>query len=291
MTATGKKIRHFIEYVALLTFFAICRILPLDMASNLGAWIGGMVGPLLPVSKRAHDNLKRALPDHPEPRKIILDMWKNLGRVVAEYPHLDTIAKERTEFIGDAIFAQVTKQKNASLFIGAHMANWEVYATAFHRHFGRMGGTYRAPNNPLVNDLINKSRSLKGEIPLFPKSREGGRNMMQALKSGLPMGILIDQKYNEGVAVDFFGRPAMTNPVFAQLAQKYHYDLIPCQIIRTKGAHFVMKAYEPIITENKPIEDIIREAHIYLEDWIKQHPEQWLWLHSRWGTQDKGSAH
>lgn len=276
--------KHFLEYIALLLFFGLCKIMSLDKASAFGGWLGRTIGPRLATSRKAMRNLENALPDLEDKDAVIREMWDNLGRTLAEYPHLEQIGRERVRIVNEEMFQKVAASDSASIFIGGHFANWEMYSVAFTLHFGEMGGTYRAPNNPRVDTLINRLRSLNGRIPLYSKSREGGRGMIQALKDGQPMGILIDQKYNEGLAVDFFGRPAMTNPVFAQLAKKNNYPLIPAQIIRENGANFTMIAYDPIPTEGRTIEEIMREAHIYLEEWIKQNPGQWLWLHRRWDS-------
>ena len=97
------------------------------------------------------------------------------------------------------------------------------------------------------------------------------------------MCFLIDQKYNEGVAVPFFGKPAMTNPAFVIMARKYNYPLIPIQIIRENGANFRIIIHEELkAPKDRPVEEVIAQAHGLLEDWIAKRPAQWLWLHRRW---------
>lgn len=111
--------------------------------------------------------------------------------------------------------------------------------------------------------------------------------MMETIKQGGILGILIDQKYNQGLNVPFFGHPAMTNPFFVQLAQKYGAPLVPIRGIRLENGGFCLKIYPPVPTleDNgtpRPIENVIQQAHTLLAGWIREKPEQWLWLHRRW---------
>ena len=113
--------------------------------------------------------------------------------------------------------------------------------------------------------------------------------MIESARSGRSIVILMDQKYNEGLAVPFFGMDAMTNPVFVHIAQKYKLPLIPVQTIRTKGAHFILRFHEPLkLFENDqtlPKETVVAHANALLENWIRENPGQWLWLHRRWDSE------
>ena len=115
--------------------------------------------------------------------------------------------------------------------------------------------------------------------------------MMAALKQGRVLGMLIDQKYNEGLAVPFFGQPAMTNPVFVQMAQRYNGFLIPARAERLGGAHFRLTLHPPLALADqaghpRTAEDVLAEAHRLLEEWIRERPEQWLWIHKRWDSKN-----
>jgi KDO2-lipid IV(A) lauroyltransferase len=143
---------------------------------------------------------------------------------------------------------------------------------------------YRAPNNPFSDKLLKWARSMGGKLKTIPKSKTGTRQLVKALQEGAHIGMLIDQKYNEGIEADFMGRPAMTSPVYAQLAQKFDIPLIPLRIERTEGPNFRVTVFPPLETRNKNIEEIIDESHKLLGNWIKEKPEQWLWLHRRWDS-------
>jgi KDO2-lipid IV(A) lauroyltransferase len=279
-----KKFRYALEALLLIILLGISKILPVDWASALGGFLGRAIGPRLAASRKAMTNINIALPDKndAEVQEIITGMWENLGRVMMEYPHLRKIAKERTEIIGADKIKNIKNQP--AILIAAHLGNWECCPPTLHTKLdGVFTPIYRAPNNPVSDWLLNKMRSLNGEIKTIPKSRTGTRNIVKAMQENNFIGLLIDQKYNEGEAVNFFGRPAMTSPIFAQLAQKFDCPLIPLRIERLKGCNFRITAGEAMDTRDKMPVEIIEEAHRLFENWIEERPEQWLWLHRRWG--------
>lgn len=285
-----KKIRYALEALFLYLLFAFFKIMPPETASNIGGWLGRTIGPHLAASRKARNNIKLALPhaDETEQNRIIKGMWDNLGRVIAEYPHLERISRDYTTIEGLEILDEINAHQLPVVFIGAHIANWEINSVASLTRLRKpIEITYRAPNNPWTARLLDKARTLDGRITAHPKSRDSGRKILQTLKDGGRIGILIDQKYNEGVEVEFFDTPAMTNPVFVQLCQKYKCPLIPVRTMREQSCHITLTIYPPLALFNEtgealPVEDVIKQAHDSLESWIREKPEQWLWLHRRW---------
>lgn len=286
-----KNIRYFFEVLLLYILFIFFKILPPATASNIGGWIGRTIGPKLAASRKARRHIKRALPNTTpqELDDIIKGMWDNLGRVIAEYPHLEHISRTRTEIIDLGQLDQhIQDAATPILFIGGHLANWEVNSAATLTQLNHpIDLTYRAPNNPWVAKMLDKARTLNGRLKAYPKSRDSGRLIMKVLKNAGSLGILIDQKYNEGIEVDFFDMPAMTNPIFVQLCQRYKCPLIPVRNERLNGCSFRLTSYPPLETFNadqtpRAVEDVIKDAHQLLETWIKERPEQWMWLHHRW---------
>lgn len=288
-----KKIRYLAEYLALRFALLIFRLMPLDAASATGGGLGRAIGPRLAASRKAMRNLENALPEltADERREIVRGMWDNLGRVIAEYPHLEQIVRERLTVTADESAARLMRDNAPCMMIGAHCANWEVGGLTMYFHFGKtVDLTYRAPNNPWVDERLLKLRTLNGLLRAHAKSRSGGQELIRAMREGRYTGMLIDQKYNEGLAVPFFNRPAMTNPAFVQLSVKFGYHIVPWQVERLKGAHFHITIYPPLETKNRETVDVMADAHQYLERWIRKRPEQWLWLHRRWGPDITGES-
>ncbi len=285
-----QSIRYFIEAVLLYALYGFFKILPVESASNLGGWLGRVIGPLLGASGKAERHLSLAMPDLSQDQKktIIVQMWDNLGRVIAEYPHLRHIAGKRTTIESDIDLNIYKGSDKGIVFVAAHIGNWEIGCIAPYLQTGlEIDSTYRAPNNPWVADFLLRLRTLNGVLKSYPKSRQGGMSLIKAMKQKRNIVILIDQKYNEGIAVPFFGQDAMTNPIFVQLGQKYGLDVIPVHILRTGSARFCLRIEEPLRLEDddgraRSEYDVIKDAHAVLEGWIREQPGQWLWLHRRW---------
>lgn len=286
-----KKIRYAFEGLLCFILFGFFKIFPAHISSNIGGFLARSIGPRLAASRKADRNLETSLPnlDLKERKMIIRDMWDNLGRVFAEYPHLKTIA-EKHLIIKNAHNFENAKDTGA-VFIAGHIANWELWSAMTQVHFDTvLDITYRAPNNPYIDKILHNARNIDGKVRAHPKSRESGRKIMQVLKDKGLLAIMIDQKYNEGVAVPFFGRNAMTNPVAFNLAQRFQVPLIPTSCVRHDGVNFTVTFHDPIPTHNndgtkRPLDDMMRDANSMLEGWIKENPAQWIWLHKRWDSE------
>lgn len=288
-----KALTHLLQAAVLYPLYGFFALLPPDVASALGGWLGRRIGPHLGVHRRARENLGVAFPDLSPVAydSVLLGMWDNLGRVFGEYPHLEFLASARTTFEDPHNILKGAGRTGPVLFISGHLGNWEIFGPAFSHHVGRpLHLTYRAMNNPWAEILLRRARTLSDKIPAYPKGREGGRKMMETLRDGQALGILVDQKYNEGVAVNFFGRPAMTTHVFIPMAQKYDAPIIPARLRRTGGARFVITIEAPLVQETPPAaalptENILQMMNALLESWIRDEPTQWLWVHRRWDSQ------
>lgn len=285
-----KKARYLFEAGILYVLYFIFSLASPVAASNMGGWVGLTLGPRLGISKRARRHLETYMPhlSTEEREKTVIEMWDNIGRVFAEYPHLEAIARDRITVDHVEIIEQAIADKKGGILIAAHLGNWETNGAALLMQQNEvLNLTYRALNNPYADALLSKARTMNGRLRAYPKARSSGKDIMKALMNKELVGILIDQKYNEGVAVPFFGVPAMTNPVFVSLCQKYKCPLIPVQNIRTGPAQFKIVVHEPIQLFDEtgtplPIETVIQSAHTLLEQWIRDYPGQWLWLHKRW---------
>ena len=269
-------------------------LLPLDWASAIGGWLGRTIGPHTGMSRRAWRNLQRAFPDKPPPEldTIVRDMWDNLGRVAAEYPHVtrltDMDGDSRIEVIGAEHVEKVRESGKSGIFFSAHVGNWELFAPMAKRHGVPVAVIYRAPNNLLVDMMIRRFR-LAGATELLRKGPEGARRAIKVLREQRHLGILVDQKMNDGIAVPFFGRDAMTAPALAQLALRFDCFVIPVRIERVKGARFRITVLPPM--QFSPRKDADRQAetlaimtrvNAIIEEWIRERPAQWLWMHRRW---------
>jgi KDO2-lipid IV(A) lauroyltransferase len=281
-----------IEGIAARALFGLFRLLPLDAASAVGGFLARSIGPRLGASKRAVVNLRRAMPEigDDEIRRIVRGMWDNLGRVVAEYPHLHEIEvygnDGRVERDGVDAFLAARARDRRYIFFSAHYGNWEITSLAATQSGFEVAQIYRAANNPFVDRLIQEMRSgIGGE--LIPKGAVAARRAVAAIQAGRSLTMLVDQKMNDGIAVPFFGRDAMTAPALARLARRYDCIVVPARVERIAGARFRLICEPPLPvpkTEDAHADvlALMTAVNATIERWIRARPEQWFWLHRRW---------
>jgi Kdo2-lipid IVA lauroyltransferase/acyltransferase len=290
-----RMLRHagyVIEAAGAALGFGLFVLLPTDVASDIGGWLGQTIGPLLPLDRIASRNLGAAFPDKSadEIARIRRGMWDTVGRIFAEYPHLDAIAHDagqpgaRVEIAG--IEQRETLRNGPGLLFSGHLANWELFAPVCAALGIPYGQIYRNPNNPYVSWLVRRVRRLP-VTDMVPKGAEGARRALAILRDGGRLGMLIDQKMNDGVAVPFFGRNAMTAPAMARFTLRFHCPVIPARIERLKGARFRVTMYPPMTVPDTgdreaDVLTLTAEATRLIEGWIRERPEQWLWIHRRW---------
>ena len=271
--------------------FGAFGLLPLDWASAIGGALARAIGPRLGISKRARLNIRRALPelaDH-EIAKTIAQMWDNLGRVAAEYPHLRQIRVfepgGRVETHGfEHMDRAVTAGRRMIIFSG-HIANWEIGMLGAVQYGAEVAQIYRAANNPLIDRMITRFRSIGGE--LIPKGTVAARRAIAVLRRGAHVTMLADQKMNDGIPVPFFGRPAMTASALAALALRFDCDVLPARVERLGGARFRLTVFPPLPLPSSgdhhaDVATLMTRVNQTLEGWIRDRPQEWFWVHRRW---------
>ena len=273
----------------------VARSLGPVAASNLGSHIAQTIGPWLPVSRVAEANLSRALPelDARARRRVLLGVWENLGRTVAELPHVGALQRTADgpgwECEDDTELLALRDRGGPAIFFSGHLANWEIGLSVAASLGLTVSWFYRAASNPLADAAIQDMRreAMGAGVPMFAKGSTGARGAMAHLLRGGMLGMLVDQKLNEGLAVPFFGRPAMTTPALAQFALRYRCPVIPIHPVRLGPARFRVICEPPMALPDTGD----RAADVYalslavnatLERWIREQPECWLWLHRRW---------
>ena len=224
----NKYVLHPVQAAAAFTVYMFFRMLPLDWASGLGGLLARAIGPRLRLSDRARKNLRAVFPDMTaaEVERIVHGMWDNLGRLAAEFPHLQEIdvyaGNGRVTVEGGEYVDQLRDDHEAGIFYSAHIGNWEILALG-----------------------------------------------------------------NDGIAVPFFGRPAMTAPALAELALRHNCPVVAARVTRVKGATFKMTAQPPVRFEKTgdhkaDVLAAMTQINNQVEQWVRDTPEQWLWLHNRW---------
>jgi len=283
--------KFILEAVGFRLAMGVLRLFSPEAASNLGGFLGRAVGPRLGVSRRARQNLRLAFPQKTvaEIEAIVRGMWDNLGRVAAEYPHLGRITaadSDRIELVNAERVWALRDGPTAGILVSAHLANWEIMPVVAARNGVDMTGVVRDPNNPYVRPLLERLRGIAGGRRT-EKGAGSARQAVQVLRDNRVLGLLFDQKMNTGMALPFFGVKAMTLVAPAQLALRFRCPLIPMRIERLGPARFRIEARPPLALpetadRRAAVAQVMTELNGILETWIRERPEQWLWLHRRW---------
>lgn len=286
----SKPVTHFFEAVGTWGVYYLFKAMPVGVASAIGGWLGRHIGYHFGVSKIARKNLARAFPEKTaaEREEIIRGVWDNLGRLATEFPNvLDFMTGDCIETEGVEYIEELKRRGGPAIFVTAHTGNWELTGPALMRMDVRpMTVIYRNASNPLVDKMFSDGRAKLG-VTLSPKGMLGARTAVAALKDKGFLGLLVDQKMNSGIEVPFFGRGAMTGPALAIFALKFNAPIIPARVIRVGGSRFRFVVEKPLEfpeekDRDKAVLQIMTMVNQTFERWIREYPEQWLWLHNRW---------
>ena len=281
-----KRLRYALETVGAYVAYGIFAALPPETASDFGGFVLRRLGPRMGVSRTAMKNIARAMPEMTEAQreKILDGMWDNLGRVIGEYPHLKDLA-DKIEIVGLEHLA--ASRGRGSIFFSGHIGNWEICAVGSRREGIDSTLVYRRPNNLGVDGLLTRARGRGGAVGHIAKGPDGAREIISVLKRGGTIGILVDQRHNEGFPIPFFGRDAMTAPAAALFALKFGCPLYPLRVERLKECTFRLTIYPALKAEktgdtDADVRRLLTEMNGILESWVRERPEQWLWIHKRW---------
>jgi len=266
--------------------------------SSFGAWMARKFGPLLREHRIGRQNLAAAFPEKTpeEIDALLLKVWENLGRFGGEFAHLDKLwdydlehpDRGRLELSPEsiAIFEKLMNDGKGALVFSAHLANWELPALAGPAYGLASAVLFRRPNVAAIDTAVQNIRAVNmGEM--ISTGIDAPVRLAKALQRGLHVGMLVDQYYTKGVEVTFFGRTTKANPLLARLAQKVDVPIHGARIVRLPGDRFRAE----ITDEVAPVRDATGEIDVQgttqkitsiIEGWIREHPEQWLWLHRRW---------
>jgi len=267
--------------------------------ANVAGALMRKVGPLFPEHRLGRDNLRAAFPEKSdaEIEHILSGVWDNLGRMAIEFAHLDEFCvADYGPQTADAIsypeaskdrYVRIMASGKGTLGFAAHLANWEVPAVGAKRLGAKAAILYRKPNIGAISDLVIRLREpLMGE--LVPTGLDAPVKLARLAESGIHVGMLADQHYTRGVEVTFFGRKCLANPLIALLARQTGLPIHGMRVVRQQdGNSFWGEVSDEVPPERDSkgridIERTTQAVTAVIEGWVREHPEQWLWLHRRW---------
>ena len=274
------------EYLLARSILALLVTFP-----ALGQFCVKLLNRALPKLRRiARKNLELAYPEMPaaDRERIADGVFASIARLIATVARFPRINRDNVSryirYEGLEHFQEAKRQGRGVLFATAHIGNWELSAFAHGLMTEPMHVVVRPLDNPLIDRLVERYRTLSGNRVI--EKKEAARGILRALSRNEAVGILIDQNSSleEGVFVDFFGVPACANTGFAKLAARSGATVIPgFALWSSEENRYILRFYPPIDMMGDPAEDT-RRLQAKLEEVIREYPDQWLWIHRRWKT-------
>ena len=284
-----KIIKYFLQFLFIIFFFSLFKILGLNISSALGGKLFEKIGPLFRSKKLIHSNLKKAFPD------ISLDhlngitkmMWNNYGRVFAEYMFIKKFREDRSNkniiIEGQEILEDIKKKNKSVVFISGHLSNFELMAMHIEKSGIKLSAIYRPLNNIFLNKIMERIRKKYICKYQIKKGIGGMKKLMHLKKLNYSTALMIDQRVSQGIRSDFFNQKALTTTIPAQLVKKFKIPIVPIFIERINNINFKIVIKNPITFDNEETTKTITDKlNLVLEKMISYKPELWIWSHNRW---------
>jgi Kdo2-lipid IVA lauroyltransferase/acyltransferase len=280
-----------------LWLMRLLQRLNLDRTANFSGWLMRQIGPWLRGHRVAQAQLAMAFPEKSDAERaeILAGMWDNFGRIAAEYAHLDGLwdyrpGKPPGRIVMDAATAErlerLRGERKPALMFTAHLANWELVPLGGADIDREVAVVFRAPRVSSFTGPLMTARGAR-VAAFIPAGPEAPFRIREALKRNCIVGMLIDQHAVRGVDAMYFGHPCKVNPMLALFARRFECPIYGARVVRLPGERFRFDLTEPLIPPRDADGRIDVAATMQLitsviEGWVREHPEQWFWIHRRW---------
>ncbi len=282
-----KFFKYLIQAIILYFFFLVGKVLGLKISRKLFSNIFIILAPLFKSKKIINKNLSifNSEISKKEKDKIILTMWKNYGMTFIEYVFLSYFQKNNShiKILGENNLQKIIEKNKPVIFVSGHFANYELMSMEIVKKKIKLATIYRPLNNFFVNPLMEFLRRrfvCKNQIK---KGINGVRDAINYIKQDYSVALMIDQRVSEGEKINFFGKPAFTTTLPAQLALKFGLSVVPVFLERDELNNFTIQFYEEIKSSDfKNKLEMTKKLNNILESLIIKNPYQWIWTHNRW---------
>jgi len=293
--------KEWLEYAPVWLILKTLGALPRSVARGFAAFVTSLLFSLQPkLQKTAEFNLRLAFPDWTDAQRkdATRKMVRNLGWMAAEFARLLRLTKENIEDVvileEHENFLEGQRRGKGVLYLTGHIGAWELSSFAHALYGYPLHYMARPLDNKRLDALVNKYRCASGNLPIF--KNESARVMLKILKDSGTVGILADQNTlpAEGVFVEFFGKLACTTTGLARVALHTGAAVVPGYAYWDEAIQKYRLRFEPPVeliqtgdAERDVFENTQRFATV-IEEIIRKHPDQWVWVHKRWKTRPKG---
>jgi len=284
-------------YWIIRTIFQLMSYIPLSAGRFMGKALGAFIS-FIPVArlKVSRDNIKNTLGASltgAEAARLNRDVYKHFGQTLFELSHIFRIDNNNLDeyvvFEGAENLTNALARGKGVFLLSAHLGNWEMITAAVSIRYGRLSAIASPQHSPSIERLIYTIRTRFG-MEVIPK-KKGLKKMISAINQNRIVGILLDlnTKWDQGVFVDFLGRPACTNKALALMALKMDAPVIPGFSVRKEDGlyHIILEEEVRLIRTGDRTVDIEENTALFtriIEAQVKRYPDQWLWVHRRWKT-------
>ncbi len=283
----SERIKYYIANTFLSGFIGGMRLLPYEKRIATMGQIIKALAPVVGYTKRIRDNLALTCPELPEPdvNRLCKEVPDNAGRAIMEHfsPEEFVERQKGAKVSGPGVetFDAMVKEGRPMMMITAHFGHYLAARVALqNRSTKPIGCLFRRMANPYFNDRYVDAFCQTGE-PMFEQGRRGMMEMVRSLKKGGIIAIVSDLHAHGGKAMSFFGKPAATSTLNAELAIKYNAVMIPVYAIRQpNGLDFEIILHEPV--EHSDPDTMTQQINDDLEAVVRQNMGQWFWIHRRW---------
>ena len=284
-----KNIKYLFEFILIMFFFVIFKIIGLKLSSYIGGLLGNIFGPLIRKKKLIRNNILKALPNIDE-KKINLiqkNMWNSYGRILSEYVFLKELKsnnfKKNIIVEGQEVLDKIRESKKPVIFVSGHFSNYELMTLQIVKTNIPLSAVYRPLNNFFMRMVQDKIRNKYISENYIPKGVAGTRKLLKYFRKGSSIAIMIDQRVSQGEKIKFFNHDAYTTTIPAQFSKKYKCEIVPIYIERLDGTKFKIIINKPMKFKNEDsIKKITTDLNLWLESMILKNPSQWIWTHNRW---------
>tara|TARA_B100001758_G_scaffold82350_1_gene70030 strand:+ start:563 stop:1423 length:861 start_codon:yes stop_codon:yes gene_type:complete len=284
-----KNIKYLFEFILIMFFFVIFKIIGLKLSSYIGGLLGNIFGPLIRKKKLIRNNILKALPNIDE-KKINLiqkNMWNSYGRILSEYVFLKEFKsnkfKKNIIVEGQEVLDKIRDSKKPVIFVSGHFSNYELMTLQIVKTNIPLSAVYRPLNNFFMRMVQDKIRNKYISENYIPKGVAGTRKLLKYFRKGSSIAIMIDQRVSQGEKIKFFNHDAYTTTIPAQFSKKYKCEIVPIYIERLDGTKFKIIINKPMKFKNEDsIKKITTDLNLWLESMILKNPSQWIWTHNRW---------
>ena len=282
-----KFLNYFFQSLLIYFFFIVGKLIGLRLSRKLFGMIFQKIAPTFKSKEIIKNNLRTfstKIEDH-EAKVIISSMWKNYGMTFIEYIFLKFFRNnnKHIQIEGQSNIDEIIKRNEPVIFVSGHFANYELMSMEITKRDIKLATIYRPLNNYFLNPFMEYLRRKFVCQNQIKKGIKGVREAIDYIKRNYSIALMIDQRVSEGEKINFFGKPALTTTLPAQLALKYKLSIYPVFIERLGDSNFKIKFFNEIkSTEFSNKIQLTEKLNRELEKMITNNPNQWIWTHNRW---------